>query len=86
MRQKKSSETDRYQYDYSGRLVRVDMGHLGQRLYEYDEEQVLTRRTIERPGGSALGEAYEFTHDKRGLFTRIDHLHASAMRLDATFF
>ncbi|MFZ0772824.1 MAG: hypothetical protein WCA49_10340 [Candidatus Sulfotelmatobacter sp.] len=78
--------SDSYLYDSRGLLERVDMGHMGERLYEYDSHERLQRKTVNLPGASAYGEVYEFEYDDRDLLTHITRLHFSATLLDFTFF
>ncbi len=82
----KTIRLDLYVYDSRGLLERVDMGHMGDRLYEYDSHQRLMRKIVNLPGASAYGEIYEFEYDDRDLLTRIVRLHFSVTALDFTFF
>jgi hypothetical protein len=77
--------SDSYVYDHLGRLVRIDMGNMGQSVYEY-ENQNLVRRSRNLPGASAYGDVAEFAYDYRGLLTRMDQLHFSVTSLSYTFF
>jgi hypothetical protein len=75
---------DSYAYDSLGLLVRVAMGHMGERIYEYDEHQNLKRKSIIMPGMSVYGDVHEFGYDNRGLLIRMDHLHFSATTFEFT--
>jgi len=77
--------SDSYVYDHLGRLVCIDMGNMGQSVYEY-ENQNLVRRSRNLPGASAYGDVAEFAYDYRGLLTSMDHLHFSVTSLSYTFF
>jgi hypothetical protein len=68
---------DSYSYDSMGLLVRVEVGGMGECLYEYDQRQNLKRKSKILPGMSEYGEVYEFTYDDRDLVVRMEHLHFS---------
>jgi YD repeat-containing protein len=72
-----STRSDSYSYDSLGLLVRVAVGHMGERVYEYDQRQNLKRRSNNLPGMSAYGDVHEFGYDDRDLVVRMDHLHFS---------
>ncbi|HYK05721.1 MAG TPA: hypothetical protein VE974_28485 [Thermoanaerobaculia bacterium] len=77
--------SDRYVFE--GRVLnRVDMGPMGQRLYDYDARGNLGRKSIEMPGASAHGEVYEFKYDERGLLTAMHHLHGRSTTFRHEFF
>jgi hypothetical protein len=80
-----ATRSDSYAYDSLGRLMRVDLGNIGQCVYEYDEKRNLIRRSRNLPGASAYGDVTEFEHDGQGLLTRMDHLHFSVTSLSFTF-
>ena len=78
--------TDSYVYDDRGRLVRVSMGHMGEWIYEYDEDDNLKKKTGLLPSASAFGENFEFQYDGRGLLVQRNHLHYSITVFEYTFF
>jgi YD repeat-containing protein len=77
---------DSYLYDGRGRLARVDMGHMGEWIYEYDAEDNLKRKAGNLPSASAFGETFEFQYDGRGLLVEKVHLHYSATVFEHAFF
>ena len=78
--------TDSYVYDDRGRLVRISMRHMGQWIYEYNENDNLMRKTGNLPSASAFGENFEFQYDDRGLLIRRNYLHYDTTTFEYTFF
>jgi YD repeat-containing protein len=78
--------TDSYVYDNRGRLVRVRMGHMGEWIYEYDEDDNLKKKTGLLPSASAFGENFEFQYDDRGLLVQSNRLHYSITVFQYAFF
>jgi YD repeat-containing protein len=78
--------TDSYVYDDRGRLVRVSMGHMGEWIYEYDEDDNLKKKTGFLPSASAFGENFEFLYDGRGLLVQSNRLHYSITVFEYAFF
>jgi len=78
--------TDSYVYDERDRLVMMSMGHMGEWIYEYDENENLKRKTGHLPGASAFGDTFEFQYDGRGLLVQRNHLHYSTTVFEYTFF
>jgi YD repeat-containing protein len=77
---------DSYAYDARGRIVRVEMGNLGESTYEYDERGNLVRKSLIMPGASVLGEVYEFDYDARDLLVRMRQEQVSLTRFTLEFF
>jgi YD repeat-containing protein len=77
---------DSYAYDARGRIVRVEMGNLGESTYEYDERDNLVRKSRIMPGASVLGEVYEFDYDARDLLVRMRQEHVSLTRFTLELF
>lgn len=76
---------DAYVYDDRGRLVRVSMGHMGEWIYEYDEDDNLKKKTGLLPSASAFGENFEFQYDGRGLLVQSNYLHYNITVFEYTF-
>lgn len=65
---------DTYRYDDRGRLGEVDMGALGDCVFEYGAAHgLLTRRSRNLPGASAFGDVLELEYDTRELPVRLSH-------------
>lgn len=82
----KNIRTDSYIYDGRGRLAKMSMGHMGEWIYEYYEDDSLKRKTGHLPGASVFGEDFEFEYDDRGLLIRTNHLYFSVTVFEYTFF
>jgi YD repeat-containing protein len=78
--------TDSYVYDDRDRLVRVSMGHMGEWIYEYDENDNLKRKTGRLPSASVFGENFECQYDDRGLLIQRNHLYFDITVFEYTFF
>jgi YD repeat-containing protein len=78
--------TDSYIYDDRNRLVRISMGHMGEWIYEYDENSNLKSKSGNSPSADVYGETFEFQYDDRWLLKRMNHLHRSATEFEYTFF
>jgi YD repeat-containing protein len=78
--------TDSYIYDDRGRLVRMSMGHMGEWIYEYDENNNLKKETGNLSSASVFGENFEFLYNDQGLLMRTKHLHYSVTVFEYTFF
>ncbi|HEY5960113.1 MAG TPA: RHS repeat domain-containing protein [Polyangiaceae bacterium] len=68
------SRTDTCVYDAKGRLARLDMGNLGEWLFEYDDSGRLIGKTGSLVSMNALGERYQYHYDERGWLVRIDQI------------
>lgn len=78
--------TDSYIYDDLGRLVKVNMGHMGEWIYEYDGKNNLIKKIGNLPSVSAFGENFEFQYDDRGLLKQMIHFQYSVTVFEYTFF
>jgi hypothetical protein len=78
--------TDSYVYDDRNRLTRVSMGHMGEWLYEYCENNNVMRKTGRLPSASAFGDTVVFQYDNRGLLVQSNHLHYSITAFEYAFF
>jgi YD repeat-containing protein len=76
--------TDSYIYDDRGRLVKVSMGHLGEWIYEYDENDNLKRMTGNLASSSGFGENFEFEYEERELLIKRSHLNYEVTIFDYT--
>lgn len=77
--------TDSYIYDNRGNLEKISMGHMGEWICEYDENDNLTRKTGDLPSASAFGESFEYQYDDRGLLIQTNHLYHSVTVFKYTF-
>jgi hypothetical protein len=74
---------DTYRYDDRGRLVEVDMGALGDCVFEYGAAHgLLTRRSRDMPGASAFGDVLELEYDTRELPVRLTRANRSLTVLE----
>lgn len=74
--------SDFYLYDRVGLLLRVNIGQIGQRLFNYDQNDNVIKRSTSLPGASIFGDVDEFDYDNRGLVSRKTHLHDCATLFD----
>jgi YD repeat-containing protein len=81
-----SIRTDAYIYDDRGRLVELDMGHMGEWIYEYDENDNLERKTGHLPGANVFGEVFELEYNDQGLLIQMNHLNHGVTVFEYTFF
>jgi len=75
--------SDTYRYDDRGRLVEVNMGPLGECVFEYGAGHgLLTRRSRNIAGTSVFGDVLELEYDAQELPVRLVHRHLSLMVLE----
>lgn len=77
--------TDSYIYDDRDRLVGMSMGHMGEWVYEYNENDNLTRKTGDLPSASVFGESFEYQYDDQDLLIKTNHLYHSVTVFKYTF-
>jgi hypothetical protein len=63
----------------------VSMAHMGEWIYEYDEDDNLKKKTGLLPSASAFGENFEFQYDRRGLLVQSHHLHYNITVFEYSF-
>ena len=78
--------TDAYLYDEKSRLIMINMGHMGEWIFEYNGAGNLAKKNGQLPSASAFGANFEYEYDDRGLLTRMNHLHYRVTTFEYTFF
>lgn len=77
--------TDSYVYDERGELLRMNMGHMGEWVYEYDENENLKMKVGNLTSGNVYGESYTYEYNNLGLLIKINELHYSTTILNYHF-
>jgi hypothetical protein len=76
---------DRYHYDH-GRLTRLDMGPMGEWIFEYNEQGQLARKTGALASHGPDMEIYAFSYSDKGLLLKMDRLDQDVVEMEYEFF